>query len=789
MARTKGPQKLSLIRNPPGGTVLAASAGGQIEAEFDFINDSPEVAAFELAVEGISPDWLSGAGQKAGKMVAASGDGSLKLLLTPPRTASVGEYDFSVRIMSGGDTITPATSLVLRVDPADESSEVPTIIEPEPPLLAASMPEPELVPPPLKLAAPPKPAPRRRAVPLPEPEPVFAAEPIPEPAAELVPEPMPEPPAPKAPEPVVFSTPEPVAVAVPEPPRVMPEPSRPLADDTPPPVRSVQPVPRPVQPVPRPIAPPPVVEEAPILVDYQATPSRSQIEDDDQEPVEEETALIDLADGGSIALKPGETKLLRFTFVNESPREATYVLDEDQSLPEEWITLVQDQVNLTRNGKGDVSLRLSPLLNAEPGDYPFGITLGQQGGILTPRFLTLTVQATPAVKISIKDKTLKIGAMGSFADFPLIVESAGNVDTAFRIAVQPPRSDTDEAARNPVPVYGTAQWQYLFDKELETLRSPATGRAPRPVPIRLRLQRKGPWWFGFRETHQVHVVAVPVTDAGNGGKPGNGIDVTAVRQRFWPMPYLTLIPVFLLLMLLGAGGADDVSVATAQHQENDTYWVVNPPDNTVKSTTLKWDASPTAFLRVSGEKISGEQTASSAPADKSSFSQVVRGSGQLPCQVTVSRGEPDVEYHYKASRLMGGGDQDVFVHYIFTRRDTPLKAEYQDAAHKAYTLGAGANITVTVPKTGYAHLNLTNNAATYNDVDYWVVRQPNADTSAFLLQNIDPKGTIEDKRSKTPVISLTGKDDLDDNKIVLITSDANRPVLTITLKKEGAAAQ
>ena len=569
----------------------------------------------------------------------------------------------------------------------------------------------------------------------------------------------------------------------PPPPPPVPIPSRPIAPSpvAEAPAPAVRPIPRP-----RPAEPPPVFEpeEDPIVVvDYQPTPSRAlAAEEDEETPAEQEPSVVDLADGGAVALKPGETRLLRFTFTNDQTRETTYVLDEDRSLPDDWITLVQDQVNLTRNGQGDVSLRLSPPLNAEPGDYPFGVTLGPQGGILTPRSLTLTVQATPAVQLTTKEKAVKIGPLGSFADFHLTAESAGNADTAFRIAVQPPPSDSDGSGRVPVPVYGTPQWRYLFDKELETLRSPASGRAPRPVALRFRLQRVGPWWFGFRETHQVRVAAVPVTDANNGGKPENAVEVTAIRQRFWPMPYLTIIPLLLLLLMLGSSGADELAVTDAQHQENDTYWVVSPPDKTEKTTTLSWKASPTALLRVSGEKVSGDQAAVGGAA---AFSQIARGTGTLVCKAEVKREEPDVEYHYKVSRLVGGGDQDVFVHYIFTRGDTPLVVQYQDAGHSSYTPASGQDVTITVPKTGYAHLNLTNGAKTYNDVDYWIVRQPHPETSAFLVQSIDPKGTIEQGRSKTPVIKLTGNSDADDNKIVLITSDAHRPILTVTLKKQG----
>ena len=776
VARTKGPEKLSFMRNPAPGSVLAAPAGGRAEAEFDFINDSPEVAAFELAVEGLSPDWLAGVGPQAGAMAAASGGGSLRLTLAPPLTASVGQYDFSVRILCGGDAIAPAATLVLQVEPASEDSllaiapSTPMTLPTEPATGAPVVFAPEPVP----MTDPPAgessrvertPTPRRRPppvqTPLVEPSPVEPS-PIEQSPAE---------PSPNGRLPVGQTAPDPSPIFT-----------------LPPPVRSEAPpaTPTPV-PRPRPAALPP--EEEPVLVEHQAAPSRALLMEEETPP-EVEAALVDLADGGAVALRPGETRLLRFTFTNETSRETTYVLDEDQSLPGEWITLVQDQVNLMRSGKGDVSLRLSPPLNAEPGDYPFSVTLGPQGGMLTPRALTLTVQATPAVKLTSKEGTVRIGPIASFADFHLSVESAGNADTAFRVAVLPPLASSDGEARDSKPVYDTPQWQYLFDKEMEALRALASRQAPRPVPIRLRLQRKGPWWFGFRETHHVRVAAVPVTDAANGGKPVNTVEVTATRLRFWPMPYLTLIPLFLLLLVLSSGGADDLDVTDAQYQESDTHWVVNPPDKPSKETTLRWHSS-TPLLRITGEKVNGSGAAGQGSGP--SLSRIVPGTSSLPQSVPVSRQEPDVEYHYKVSRLIGGGDRDAFVHYIYTRSDTPLKATYQDAGHRSYALISGPEITITVPKRGYAHLNLFNTAVTQHndtlDLNYWIVHQPDSKTSAFSLTSIVPQGTIGQRTSKTPLISLTGKNDLDDNKIVIVTSDAHLPILTVILKKEGMDAQ
>lgn len=609
VARTKGPEKLSFVRNPAPSSILAALAGGQAVAEFDFTNDSPEVAAFELAVDGLSPDWLRGVGASSGAMAGADGgSGSLRLALTPPLAARVGEYDFSVRILLGGDAYAPPIALVLRVEPADESAipvEVPPVTSPPPQvpvsaLVVASPPEVSQAPAPEKPPPAVKPTPRRRPAavettppvaetsvtlvetPAPLVETLPAIRPIPNPvlaeraaAPPKTPDPEPEP---------VFSAPP--RMSVPQPMPTQPRPNSPEPTITP-----VQPAPRP-----RP-APPPMPEPEAVLVEYEAPSSGSPTVEEEGPDPEEEPAVVDLPDGSAFALRPGETKLLRFSFTNETSRETTYVLDEDQSLPGEWITLVQDQVNLTRGGKGDASLRLSPPMNAEPGDYPFTVTLGPQGGSLTPRSLTLTVQATPAVKLSTKETTLKIGPMSSFADFHLNVESAGNADTAFRIAVLPPQT-ADEQARGIKPVYGTpqGQWQFLFDKELETLRAPASRQKPRPVPIRLRLQRKGPWWFGFRETQQAHVAAVPVTDPTNGGKPINTVEVTAIRQRFWPMPYLTLVPLLLLLLTLFSSGASNLEVTNAQHF-GDVYYVLQPEGvgNTLPAK-LSWEAPFYALL-------------------------------------------------------------------------------------------------------------------------------------------------------------------------------------------------
>ena len=771
VARTRGPEKLNFVRNPAPGSVLAALAGGRAEAEFDFINDSPEVAAFELAVDGLSPEWLGGVGPQSGAMAAASGGGSLRLIVVPPPTASVGQYDFSVRILSGGDAIAPASSLVLQVEPAAEVS----------PLVAATS---------APLTLPPEPATGAAVVFAPEPTPITDLPLREATRAERTPTPRRRPPTAQTPpiEPSPFQpstngkmpleppTPDliPVFTASPlvrfEAPLPAP---RPMPEQTPP----STPVPRP-----RPAAPP---EEEPVLVEHKAAPARALPAEEEIRP-EVEAALVDLADGGAVALRPGETRLLRFTFTNETTRETTYVLDEDQSLPGDWITLVQDQVNLMRSGKGDVSLRLSPPLNAEPGDYPFCVTLGPQGGMLTPRALTLTVQATPAVKLTSKESVVRIGPMASFADFHLSIESAGNADTAFRVAVIPSQVASDGEVRDTKPVYDTPQWQYLFDKELETLRAPASRQAPRPIPIRLRLQRKGPWWFGFRETHHVRVAAVPVTDPANGGKPVNTVEVTATRLRFWPMPYLTLVPLFVLMLMLGSGGASSLQVSNAKHF-GDIYYVLQADgvkEDATKpavpmSAKLDWDAPFYAPLVLK------------ATTDNKTES-VGFVHGQHTDQYSVT--EYGQERTYSVSRLLVAGDTSVTARFVPARTDRKLQLSSSVSDKKLSVLemktgsDAEATTTVTIPRNRTSQnrtlrLNLLNTTPSFKGlrIDVWLAQIPDD----FEVQNVTktnnnpiaPGGMITAQITAKP--SATGASD---EELILVTTDAGHQVLHVHLK-------
>ena len=399
-AKARESERLSYAQNPAAGTMLAAPAGGQAEAEFDFYNDSPDVASFYLEVDGLGPNWASGIGTAYESYAPSAGGGQLRLTLTPPIMSAVGEYDFRVRLMSGGTPVNDGTALILRVDPPlDQPVEdfAPSSVEP------VSVEPVEAVAPPLPVVAEPKadpvvetpiaptaeeaavqktrtPRTRTTVKPaslepiIPEPitavaetvkpesiAPVFVApvsvapveappscrarqaeatrrrgDPPPVPVADLAPPSTPAPPTskPTPPQPSwqqaqpVQPVPVPQELPVQSVPTPQPTPRRPVPQPVSPPV-SGAPQPTPPRPTPAPVTPsrsaPP--SEEPVLVDYNpratSTASQTAVEDEEDTSVTE-PFLLDPKDGVLVLLRPGETMLLRFPFVNEAPRERTY---------------------------------------------------------------------------------------------------------------------------------------------------------------------------------------------------------------------------------------------------------------------------------------------------------------------------------------------------------------------------------------------------------------------------------------------------------------------------------
>ena len=770
------------VRDPKAGTILAAAVGGAAEAEFSFYNDSPDVAGFCLSVSGLAADWVLGTDSDCEEMAAASGGGTLTLRLTPPVSAALGDYDFRVWIVSGGVRVSPETPLVLRVEPARNGGQAaPSKPAAEPSRSGrgtARRPETVSMP---AVSFPSSPVSRQAASP--SPPPVSTQAPVPGPAPDPVPEQ-----AAVAAESVAVPQTEPAVVQAPAP---KPEPE-PVTTAALSPVRDPAPAPRPAppppRPAPRPAAPPPPpepYESEPVLVDI-AQPMEAREDEDPDVPETTEPSVLEPPDGACLTLRPGETLLVRFAFTNDGPRERTYILDEDGSLEPGWVTLVKDQVNLTRNGRGEVSLRLKPPIDARPGDYPFAVTVGPQGDVLTSQVLTLVVAATPAVKIVADETRVNIGPFGSFADFPLSVESVGNADTAFRIAVKaPPVKQGDEAknTRGSETVYETAQWRYLFDREIDTLRSAGSGRPPRPVNLRFRLQRRGPWWLGLQETHSVTVTAVPVTDTANGGKTENIVELTAVRRRFLPFPapfaLLLLVPLILLLVVKASYlGATNAYVA------NNVYYVLGTPgSNAPMVARLRWDAPFFAFVNVSSVQ-NGETSVHwmRHARDEDKVGDVGYG---LEKTYEVTRKKITVRFvPVKTDHKLQitTGDLD-YAH----RRDSPLPPVAQ-AVEKVGEDGVpvqSATYALNVPRGRNVPLNLMNmtSRASSANIQLWVVARP--DPSFFAVLDSKDNDQISPMTAAAPLkIRVTGASPSDTQELTLVTTDGGNQIVHIKLKAQ-----
>jgi hypothetical protein len=649
----------SYAHEPGPETVLAAPAGGQAEAAFDVTNESGDIATYHLEVDRLpGPGWASGVGRDFEQRVAPDAWETLRLTLTPPVDAALDDYPFGVRVVSSSVGEIRSVSLTLRVTPRVEATPAPDVV-PEAALSPAIEPEVALTPDP---ATPDADTPPTRA-PEPTSAPAAGSQQTARPregehatadaahttAPGLASAPgsdavqtadpggsQPTPPAPSAPP----SIPKPDVVRgrppVVEAPRAgpaappsgvssgraqaassgasVPQEQKPLIAAPPSPTTARAAAPTTVAPPsPPPVSPPPPTlypEEAVTIVDVLPLDSSIDQNGDQRELTPTENSVDDPKEGAVLSLRPGETLLVRFPFTNAAQREQTYIVNEDGSLETGWIEIVQDSVYLTPNGQGMVSLRLKPPLSAAPGNYSFTVTVGPLGGILTPRHLTLAVLATPAVRLTAQEPTVSVGPWASAVEFSLAVESAGNADTAFRVSVKAPEAETDgkEAASGPGDLYETPQWRYLFDKELEDLRSPSPRRTPPAEPIRLRVCRRGWWLWGRRDSHTFRVAAIPVTDPTNGGKPGNIVELTAIRKRVLPFPALGLIPLFFLgvmMLSLLSPGAERLWVTNSPHYGN-LYYVLlqeqatssEPKPTVIMPARVRWDAPWFAWLRL-----------------------------------------------------------------------------------------------------------------------------------------------------------------------------------------------
>jgi hypothetical protein len=507
------------------------------------------------------------------------------------------------------------------------------------------------------------------------------------------------------------------------------------------------------------------------LVDLPVDVARGLREVEDGQAVNAyaEPSVLEPAEGTVLPMRPGETLLLRFLFTNETPYSRTYDIEEDRSLETDWLTLVQDQVNITKGESGELTLRIHPPANARPGHYPFGVRVGPEGGTLLPRGLILHVLATPSLRLKVPSSQISVGPFRRTVEIPFDVESAGNADTAFRMAVKSPQKDGEqlEAARSDI--YESRRWRYYFEREMDSLVSLSTNRPPKPRPQKLKVVRKGIWWFGFREAHRVRVAAVPVTDPHNGDKSGHIADVTAVRWRPYPLPLRLLLPLVGLPLLLMLGKAENLMIDNPTYiSPNGTNWIVADPSkhDGVLRTKLRWQAPPLSILAIS------------ATGDDAFSPRVARSPQTL--EATFPLGQRSLYSVYQVGRLWGGGPQ-IKTRFVAARADTPLLM--RDALNRVVS---GTTVQVKVPMTGRITLKLSNTALQDNALNYWVAKRPGP---AFYVNDLNDEGSIKpltkygDGATQTFKITrgATGQAGAED-ELILVTTDASRPVLRLKLK-------
>lgn len=257
--------------------------------------------------------------------------------------------------------------------------------------------------------------------------------------------------------------------------------------------------------------------------------------------------MTDAKTGTQILVKPGESVLVKFTVRHDvqkgqRPTSRSFRLQHNRALPESWLEVVVPTVNVKPNGTGELAILVKPPLDAEPANYPFAVEVGVDGQVFVPSQYVLTVQPVPVVELTTPNKVVTAGLFSKKVPFNLRLQSAGNSETAYRLAVKDPfAADRDDILQHD-DLYESGPWQYLFDRELGDLISQAADGKPTPQTHQLNVNRRGIWWFGFVEKHNLKVTAVPVTDTTNALKPLNEIDLVAKRWRLIPLPAFIFWP-------------------------------------------------------------------------------------------------------------------------------------------------------------------------------------------------------------------------------------------------------
>lgn len=733
--------------NPPEGGGASVPAGNTIELSYPVKNTSTErPIEFSLEIDGLPPEWLADNPSK--RMIAPDSEGEAVIAISPDYDATQGVATFNVMLRRRGAAEWPAPRrLNLKVT-------APTGPRPEPP-------EPEFVP-------EPEPAPAVAAVVI-EDVPVVQTEPTPVPT--------------QAAEPVVEAKSEPVPEAKPEPTVVKEGPKRASGVTR----KAAPPKPEPeAEPEPElPKAP----EEPQLRVVDDFVPAAQEPEVT-PEPVfvASDRTVVDPSDGAIIQARPGERVLVKFSVPYPVAAGAlapakTAVLQEDQTLDRKWIDVVADQVAVLANGVAEVALLLTPSLDADPASYPFSIAKGFSGEPLASSNLILEVQPMPAVALAAEGTPPKVWIR---AQIPLAVSvsTAGNAETAYRLAVRAPEAEEEvPLGKYPLEISETPTWRYVIERELGSLESPVIGQRPPAQSHKLWLRRKGIWWFGFKESHTFKLAAVPVTDARNGQKPGNSVELTGTRYRPWPIPLFFLIPLLFILWVFVSQGPHNLTVTNAMSGASDQLFVLSKNYVDLKAGSLKvpvelkWDKG---FLPSSVTRTEIEQNGHNEPTTS------VSGSTD-----TVDLAGYRRTFDYRL------GNEVLSVKVVGLRSNGLLgfavSPTGENGSFRPMTPTAGSSpqeydATLNVPAGGSLSLAFGNNDTTssYTLYLYELGRPPD---SKFQINNFEDisQNEVQIAGSDTRIAKIVAKGNPGDTATwKLISTDAKYPILNLNLKIVGA---
>jgi len=737
--------------NPKPNTVLNAEAGGTnpVTITAEVTNDLPYVVPYALDVVGLPASWVTRAPGEDTVSVGANGSAKLQVTLTPPAHATPGPYNFKLRTLAGGElaeddlplSLEVAASTTVEAPTSRVREEAPAAPEAEPPTPAPNSPQQDTDASSISPLSAPAIDPKR--------------------PVEITPSPVVTRMAPSPPE-------EPKTVAVTQ--QVPEDPHRAESGST-----------------------------LNLTVGHRATGAKLRNDTDggrlpdgtrgtngltEEAPaVYDEPNVLDPPANHTFTLRPGETMVIRLTVKNDArPLKArSYVLEPDNTLETHWLELVRSEVNLrTENQPGEVAVRLRVPVGAEPGDYGFTLKVGTTGGTFKPRSFRLNVKAIPVVKLAAKAHTVTIGPFAPrYADFNLQVERAGNADTAFRIGVlspevEPPSRDSEAsvAVRGAIDIPETERWRYLFDREMENLRSPSYRRTPQPESVRLRVERKGAWWFGFREEHALRVHAVPVTDPRNGGKTENVLDLKLVRWRLLPTRLRVLAPLLLVLLPFFGGQATDLEIVkpTYVNEDQTEYYIVGKPTPVEqKSGTgtltgmIRWNSPWFVPMRLLRSDDRGDQVLKFPARSPTKVAETFATDGEKAFLVPRN---------IRVANLFGGGPS-ITISYLMCREDTPLLISSATGGAILRVNGQEGHYKAQIPRDKSVRFKLTSGATSAALMQIRTVKRPQAVTELprdRTLGRGDSQGFLVDGRKIAR-----------EEELILLTSDASQPKITIRL--------